>query len=337
MKQQIQASNHQNIRIANLVSYCQSLQAVIHNSLVEHSLNETEVLISFQEEWVQTLHQQILQQMMRLDRSLERKKANPAHLPLPSYRAFIWLRFLSKEENFLEHLQTLNSYMQLAKDMEIKYRKVLRPRNYHLFVSLSYIPYVYRIQLNGQQLKLTINECLLRAPTGIKKEVLQAALNGNNQSKKMLRSYCSSPGYQGMDLLIRGDKHSRGSSPKGTYANLNESYMRVNRDYFNNELEKPQLAWSQKRNHRQLGSYSAQTDTVIISRAFDQAGVPEYVLDFIMYHELLHKKLGIKKANSGRYNHNKKFKDFEKQFLHYDGANEWLIQFFKKQNDFKYN
>ena len=302
------------------------MHTIMRNSLLQFSFDETKFSINFQEEWVHTLHQQILQKIKRLEGSLKRRKVSPTRLPLPSYRAFIWLRFLSKEENLLEHLQALHDFMQLAKEIPISNRKILHFGNYRLLVSLAYIPYIFRTQSHGQQLELTINECLLRASTGMKKEILQAALNGNRNSIRLVKNYCSTPAYQRMDQLLRGEKHGHGTSPKGAFVNLDEVFVRVNRDYFHKNLEKPQLSWSQKRTRRCLGSYSAQTDTVIISRSFDQVDMPEYVVDFIMYHELLHKKLGIKIANSGRHNHNKNFKNLEKQFFHFARANEWLRQ-----------
>lgn len=334
---QTQSSHQHTIRIANLVAYCQSLQTLIYDSVLKHPIEETEFPIKIQDEWIHTIHRQILQQMERLDRSLKRRRANPTQLPLPTYRAYIWLRFLSKEENLLEHLQALHGFTRLVKEVQITNWKIFPARNYCLLISLSCTPYIYHTQVRGLQLKLTINECLLRAPTGIKREILQAALDGNRNSRKLVKAYCSSPGYQRMDELIRGEKHGQGSSPKGTFVDLEEVFTRINQNYFHKKLEKPQLAWSQKRTYRRLGSYSAQTDTVVISRTFDQASVPDYVLDFIMYHELLHKKLGIKKANSGKHNHNKKFKDLEKQYFHFARANEWLKQFSKKLGDFKYN
>jgi len=320
------SSNDRTIRIVNLVAYCQSLQTMMRDALLQASRGNAGFSINLHEKWVIILHHQILSQMERLELSLRRRKASPARLPLPTYRAFIWLRFLSKEEHLLEHLQALHDFMQLARDIPISNRKILRFGNYRLLISLNYIPYIYRTQSHGQHLELTINECLLRAPTGMKKEVLQAALNGNRNSIKLVRKYCSSPTYQRMDQLMRGDKHSQGTSPKGSHVDLEQVFARVNRDYFHNHLEKPQLSWSQKRSRRRLGSYSAHTDTVIISRTFDEASMPNFVVDFIMYHELLHKKLGVKQANSGRHNHNKKFKDLEKQFIYFTRANEWLRQ-----------
>jgi hypothetical protein len=45
-----------------------------------------------------------------------------------------------------------------------------------------------------------------------------------------------------------------------------------------------------------------------------------------MYHELLHKKMGVKRANSGKHNHTKIFKELERQFKFYAQANDFINQ-----------
>jgi len=80
---------------------------------------------------------------------------------------------------------------------------------------------------------------------------------------------------------------------------LEESFERINKVYFEGLMEKPNLVWGQK-SFRKLGHFEYYTNTVVISSIFK--GVPE-LTDYIMYHELLHKKHGGKKTKSGRTIH----------------------------------
>ena len=291
-----------------------------------HNMSVPPQPFSNQMRWVLSLYQLLLAEFTRLEATLSKRKANPARLPLPSYRAFAWVRFLAKKENFLDHLNAMQEFIRLARDIPVTNRKITLFGQPHVQISIYYIPYIYRTHFHARQVELTINECLIRAPLGMKKQILQAALTNDRNSVRMVKNYCTSPAYQRVDLIIRGSRHGHGSSPKGDHINLEHVFARVNKAYFHNQLEKPQLSWSQKRSRRRLGSYSAQTDTVIITRSFDQLGIPDYVIDFIMYHELLHEKLGVKQANSGGHNHNKRFKDLERQFPYYEDANKWLKQ-----------
>lgn len=103
----------------------------------------------------------------------------------------------------------------------------------------------------------------------------------------------------------------------GMRRNLAESFERVNRSYFNGSMNRPRLAWSQTFTFRKFGHYDRTHDTVMVSMSLDREDVPEYVIDFIVYHELLHKKLGIRWSNGRSFNHTSDFIRREKQFRQY--------------------
>jgi len=92
---------------------------------------------------------------------------------------------------------------------------------------------------------------------------------------------------------------------------LEDSFNRVNEKYFLN-LEIPNMKWGRESFHK-LGTYEYQTDTITISSIFKQLADAE-VLDYIMYHELLHKKHKFKTTNQKTYAHTKNFKQDEKRF-----------------------
>ena len=52
-----------------------------------------------------------------------------------------------------------------------------------------------------------------------------------------------------------------------------------------------------------------------------------------MYHEMLHKKIGLKEVNGRRYAHTKKFRDAEQKFESYAQA-ESLIKKLNQMNMF---
>jgi hypothetical protein len=111
----------------------------------------------------------------------------------------------------------------------------------------------------------------------------------------------------------------------GRHHSLPESFARVNAEYFRSQLEQPELCWSKDRARRILGSYQERADRVIISRVFDLPQVPLHVLDYLMYHELLHKFLGTGRRDSGRRClHGADFKRLEKQFRFYKEAQAFL-------------
>ena len=111
----------------------------------------------------------------------------------------------------------------------------------------------------------------------------------------------------------------------GKHRSLEESFQRVNREYFRSQLAQPELCWSPARARRMLGSYQERNDRLIVSQIFDSPAVPLYVLDYLMYHELLHKFLGIgRRADGKRSLHGSDFGRLEKRFRHYQAAQRFL-------------
>jgi hypothetical protein len=119
--------------------------------------------------------------------------------------------------------------------------------------------------------------------------------------------------------------HRRAVCEPGRHHSLAESFQRINAEYFKGQLEQPELCWSPVRARRILGSYQERTDRLIISRVFDAPHVPAFVLDYLVYHELLHKFLGTgRKADGKRCLHGGPFKQLEKRFRHYKQALQFL-------------
>ena len=114
---------------------------------------------------------------------------------------------------------------------------------------------------------------------------------------------------------------------------LDESFNRVNKEYFEGFMEKPNLVWGQNA-FRKLGHYEHQTDTVLVSNIFKK---DEELLDYIMYHELLHKKHGLKRTRNGRnIHHSKEFKEDERKFKNKNVENKlkWFVRKNKLKNAF---
>lgn len=67
---------------------------------------------------------------------------------------------------------------------------------------------------------------------------------------------------------------------------------RVNAVYFRAHMPKPNLVWNRILTRRKFGHYQPSRDTMMLSVSMDDSKVPAFVVDFIMYQELLHKKHG---------------------------------------------
>lgn len=116
-------------------------------------------------------------------------------------------------------------------------------------------------------------------------------------------------------------------APKSeSHPKLEDSFNRVNERYFFGMLESPNLLFGSK-SKRTMGTYNFQTDTITISKILYDA--PERLLDYIMYHEMLHKKLKFN-ANGLRYSyHSGEFRKKEKEFEDSDKIDKELNRFLR--------
>lgn len=112
--------------------------------------------------------------------------------------------------------------------------------------------------------------------------------------------------------------------PMGEVRDLDEVFGYVNSFYFGGRLPHPMLAWSAESPRTRLGFFFAPLNLLVANAALDSERVPRYVLEFVMYHELLHHV----EAGSGgvrrRVHHTKSFKEQERRFTHFDDAERWL-------------
>ena len=80
------------------------------------------------------------------------------------------------------------------------------------------------------------------------------------------------------------------------------------------------LRWNRVPTARKFGHYESARDTVMLSVSLDDPAVLDQVVDYVMYHELLHKKHGVKLANGRRMAHTPDFRKDDQSFKGYEGA-----------------
>ena len=90
---------------------------------------------------------------------------------------------------------------------------------------------------------------------------------------------------------------------------LESCFNVVNENYFFGMIDQPNLTWCNSIN--KLGSYEYASDTISISTILKE---DLDLLNYVMYHELLHKKLKFYTKNNRSFHHTKKFRDKEKEY-----------------------
>jgi len=111
---------------------------------------------------------------------------------------------------------------------------------------------------------------------------------------------------------------------------LKGSFDRVNERYFYGQVEIPNLVWGEH-STTSLGSYNFKIDTIRISRVFEKLNEkdPE-LLDFVMYHEVLHKAHKFRNNRGKNRYHDSAFRMKEKQFEDFEGVDTRLKNALKR-------
>jgi hypothetical protein len=113
-------------------------------------------------------------------------------------------------------------------------------------------------------------------------------------------------------------------STLGRIFDLRPIFDRLNDEYFNGAV-KSTITWGgqscrRRVKKRRLGSYDHVLDLIRINPLLDKPGSSQCVLEFIIYHEMLHAHLGFRQTNGRRSAHNARFKAMERDFRDYDRA-----------------
>lgn len=120
----------------------------------------------------------------------------------------------------------------------------------------------------------------------------------------------------------RGRKVVTGTS--GRIYDLNEIFDDLNTKYFGGRLRKPTLTWSARRTYRILGHHDSTHDTIVISRSLDSDETPRFVVEYVLFHEMLHVHHPTVHQNGRRYNHTPAFRRDERKFYKYEEAERWI-------------
>jgi predicted metal-dependent hydrolase len=123
---------------------------------------------------------------------------------------------------------------------------------------------------------------------------------------------------------MRGRKHLH--SAQGRTYDLEAVFEDLNARFFNGLLARPQMTWSRNHSRNSLGHYDPAHNAIVVSRIFDHPRVPQYAMDYIVYHEMLHLKHPVRLRGSRRCVHSAEFQAEEKLFPQLEEVKRFLRQ-----------
>lgn len=303
------------VRISGIISTCDRYQRTLARLAKKPDLS-----FDTQSEPIQTLSIELRTEADAIAALCKEAGAGPAALPVRSRRGYQWLRFLSKPEDLARHLRTLAHLTRAGRKILAANAASGPPAPLQLRIFAT--PMLYRTHLKGRSHDVLINEGFSGAPDSVLDTLIEAALDETKTSdaREVLQTYAASAPFVAIQKALLAATEARTSDAAGQYHNLAEAFARVNAAYFEGRLARPQLVWSRTRTERKLGHYDELRDTLMVSQTLDSERVPGYVVDYVIYHELLHKALGTERINGRRHAHTPAFREAERAFDRYDEA-----------------
>lgn len=126
----------------------------------------------------------------------------------------------------------------------------------------------------------------------------------------------------------RGQRRYRALDSKGgKHVSLEEIFEDLNMRFFGGMLARPNLGWSRTASRRRLGHYSPTHHVIVLSRVFDDPEAPRELVEYVMYHEMLHLVHPPEHRRSRRVVHTRAFREAERRFPDLMGVKGRLKEF----------
>ncbi len=224
---------------------------------------------------------------------------------------------------------------QLKPFYEEAFRVLDRKRHDVPEIEVVFYPYVginHTIRIRDGRILVRIGEICRTMPANEQKalayilvsKLLQRAVPA--EARRAYGAYIKSHPVQDRareNKRIRGRKVVTGA--RGAVYDLDGVFEKVNQIYFGGKLEKPVLTWSARKTYRILGHHDPAHSTIVISRSLDDPHVPKFVVEYVMFHEMLHVFHPTRNVNGRRMNHTREFREDERTFLYFEEAERWIL------------
>ncbi len=114
------------------------------------------------------------------------------------------------------------------------------------------------------------------------------------------------------------------TNPQGRHFNLAAMFDSLNGKYFAGTLARPHLGWSNRTWRRQFGCFDPGPNQILLNRRMDHPRVPQFVVEYVLFHEMLHVKHPTRRSGCTLVSHSREFRAEEKLFPEFERARRFL-------------
>ena len=261
------------------------------------------------------LHHALSTTSRRLEISVSLQRLDSAQLTPTTRSLRAWVAFLSEWEDLLGYVEAVRIATPLIEDSVRRQRRWKPPVRLYLRPMRG----VYQLRQRRDGLDVSLPTPAVCFNPADFTALMSYMFDGEVSAKRHVLDRMQSEEFQAiqaeLDVLAGSVDAARGE----TY-DLNDIFDRINVQYFGGQVKRPKLFWSRSLTRRKFGHYDWVGDAVMISRTLDDAKVPPLVIEFVMYHELLHKTLGLRWSGRRQYAHTADFYRQERRFAQHAAA-----------------
>lgn len=233
----------------------------------------------------------------------------------PTRRAMAWLTWLLEPEQREAHLDALVLLAERAAMLDGDARRPAATRGWRIRADLYNIVAIVRGKGRAGELAITIGQPFVGAPVAVLDGLLLAGSGARDRRLvEAAREYALMDDAAEVTMALEVAVAPPPPRSRGEHHDLDASFRRVNALLFDGRLTPPRLAWSRARTRTRLGYYQPLMDMVVVSLSLDDRRVPAVDVDYVMYHELLHRELGRERVGGRHLNHGPAFRAAEQRY-----------------------
>lgn len=187
------------------------------------------------------------------------------------------------------------------------------------------------IRLRGNLVHVRISDVLAEAPPLVLEALAEILLTQvfrrrpSREARECYLAYVFTPRLRRrIDEARRRRGLKRMVPARGRCFDLEKIFRELNRKFFRGELHSPRLGWSPKQSKTVLGHYDSAHDTITISRWLDSPSVPRFLVEYLLFHEMLHMQFPVERRGHRRVVHSPEFREAEKKFPQYERVRQRL-------------
>jgi hypothetical protein len=193
------------------------------------------------------------------------------------------------------------------------------------------------IALQGNRARVHISDILEEAPPIVLEALAEILLTQlfrrrpSEEARECYMAYIFDPAIRRRaDEARRRRGCVRLLPARGRHYDLAEIFSRLNHHFFNDELSSCRIGWSTKASRSVLGRYDPAHHTITISKSLDSEAIPLEIVEYLVFHEMLHVRIPLERRRSRRVVHSRAFHQAEKRFPNHRRVRERMKKIFSQ-------